>query len=227
VLFKTKKLFTLISIIISLLCFSLCIWQVKRLYWKKDLIENIENAYNSEAININTLSGDLNKFIFKKIYLEGYFLNEKNMFLGPRVFNDKVGYSLITPFMLDDSRYVLINRGWIKEKKINTNKNKKISVKGIIKEANLKNIFTPRNNKKKNLWYYIDIEQMSEFTGLNIIKGVFLDLISTSELQEYAIPNNSKIKLSNNHLQYSVTWFFLGIVFLIMNYIYLRKKNEN
>ena len=226
-LFKTKKLFTLISIIISLLCFSLCIWQVKRLYWKKDLIENIENAYNSEPININTLSGDLNNFIFKKIYLEGYFLNEKNMFLGPRVFNDKVGYSLITPFMLDDSRYVLINRGWIKEKKINTNKNKKISVKGIIKEANLKNIFTPRNNKKKNLWYYIDIEQMSEFTGLNIIKGVFLDLISSSELQEYAIPNNSKIKLSNNHLQYSVTWFFLGIVFLIMNYIYLRKKNEN
>ena len=68
---------------------------------------------------------------------------------------------------------------------------------------------------------------MSEFTGLNIIKVVFLDLISTSELQEYAIPNNSKIKLSNNHLQYSVTWFFLGIVFLIMNYIYLRKKNEN
>ena len=149
------------------------------------------------------------------------------MFLGPRVFKDTVGYNLITPFMLDDSRYVLINRGWIKEKKINTNKNKKIFIKGIIKEANLKNIFTPKNNKKKNLWYYIDIDQMSEFTGLNLMKGVFLDLISSNELQEHAVPNNSRVKLSNNHLQYAVTWFLLGIVFLIMNYIYLRKKNGN
>ena len=129
--------------------------------------------------------------------------------------------------MFDDSRYVLINRGWIKEKKINTNKNKKIFIKGIIKEANLKNIFTPKNNKKKNLWYYIDIDQMSEFTGLNLMKGVFLDLISSNELQEHAVPNNSRVKLSNNHLQYAVTWFLLGIVFLIMNYIYLRKKNGN
>ena len=68
---------------------------------------------------------------------------------------------------------------------------------------------------------------MSEFTGLNLMKGVFLDLISSNELQEHAVPNNSRVKLSNNHLQYAVTWFLLGIVFLIMNYIYLRKKNGN
>ena len=59
-LLKIKKPITLISIIISLICFSLSVWQIKRLQWKKELINNIENAYNSESININTLSGDLN-----------------------------------------------------------------------------------------------------------------------------------------------------------------------
>lgn len=225
--FKIKNPIILVSLLIALICFSLSLWQVKRLYWKNNLINNLELAYTSEPINLKTITGDLGNFKFNKVIAKGFFLDEQSMFLGPRVFKDTVGYNLITPFMLDDSRYVLINRGWIKEKKINTNKNKKISIKGIIKEANLKNIFTPKNNKKKNLWYYIDIDQMSEFTGLNLMKGVFLDLISSNELQEHAVPNNSRVKLSNNHLQYAVTWFLLGIVFLIMNYIYLRKKNGN
>ena len=176
-LLKIKKPITLISIIISLICFSLSVWQIKRLQWKKDLINNIENAYNSKSININTLSGDLNNFKFKKVHLEGYFLGEKSMFLGPRVNKDQVGYNLITPFLLKDDRYILINRGWIKEKiKIN-NQKKEYEIKGILKEANIKNIFTPNNSIKENFWFYINVNQMSEFTGLNLTDGVYLDLI--------------------------------------------------
>ena len=52
-LLKIKKTFTLVTTIISLICFSLRIWQVKRLNWKEDLISNIEKAYNSDSININ------------------------------------------------------------------------------------------------------------------------------------------------------------------------------
>ena len=74
-LLKIKKTFTLISIIISLICFSLSIWQVKRLKWKEDLISNIEKAYNSDSININMLTGDLRNFKFKNVYLEGIFIN--------------------------------------------------------------------------------------------------------------------------------------------------------
>ena len=55
---KINKSLTLISIIISLICFSLSIWQFKRLKWKEDLINNIEKAYNSDSININMLNGD-------------------------------------------------------------------------------------------------------------------------------------------------------------------------
>ena len=84
-----------------MICFSLSIWQVKRLEWKKNLISNIEKAYNSDSININVLSGDLRNFKFKNVYLEGTFINEKSMFLGPRVNKDQVGYHLITPFLLN------------------------------------------------------------------------------------------------------------------------------
>ena len=218
-LLKIKKPITLISIIISLICFSLSVWQIKRLQWKKDLINNIENAYNSESININTLSGDLNNFKFKKVHLEGYFLGEKSMFLGPRVNKDQVGYNLITPFLLKDDRYILINRGWIKEKiKIN-NQKKEYEIKGILKEANIK------NSIKENFWFYINVNQMSEFTGLNLIDGVFLDLIESSPDEKFTAINSSIPKIINNHLQYAITWAMLGLIFLVMNYIY-NKKNK-
>ena len=221
---KIKNSITLISLLLSLVCFSLSLWQIKRLYWKNNLINNLELAYESKPINIKTISGDLSNFRLRKIIAKGSFLNEKSMFLGPRVFKNNVGYHLITPFMLDDNRSVLINRGWIKEKNFDVHNNKNIFLKGIIKESNKKNLFTPKNNQEKNMWYYINTEQMSEFTGLNLIKCIFIDLISSNDLKKFTIPNSSKVKLSNNHLQYAITWFFLGFVFLIMNYIYLRKQ---
>tara|TARA_Y100000590_G_scaffold403760_1_gene490712 strand:+ start:2895 stop:3569 length:675 start_codon:yes stop_codon:yes gene_type:complete len=224
VLIKIRNSITFISIIISIICFSLCFWQIKRLHWKKDLIKNIENAYNSEPININLLKGNLINFKFKKIYSEGSFLEEKSMFLGPRTYKNKVGYNLITPFLIKNNKYILINRGWIKEKKKFENQNKNYRIEGLLKEANVKNIFTPNNSINDNLWFYINTAEMAEFTDLNFIDNVFIDLIKIDENKNLTLINSSMPKIINNHLQYSITWGILGVVFLFMNYIYIKKR---
>ena len=220
---KIKKTFTLVSIIISLICFSLSIWQVKRLEWKKNLISNIEKAYNSDSININVLSGDLRNFKFKNVYLEGTFINEKSMFLGPRVNKDQVGYHLITPFLLKDGRYILTNRGWLKEIIRIREPNKEYLIKGILKESDIKNIFTPENNMEKNLWFYISTDEMSKFAGLRLEDNIFVDLIGSNPNHKLTIINSSTPKIANNHLQYAITWAILGLLFLVMNYIYSKR----
>ena len=220
---KIKKTFTLVSIIISLICFSLSIWQVKRLEWKKNLISNIEKAYNSDSININVLSGDLRNFKFKNVYLEGTFINEKSMFLGPRVNKDQVGYHLITPFLLKDGRYILTNRGWLKEIIKIREPNKEYLIKGILKESDIKNIFTPKNNMEKNLWFYISTDEMSKFAGLRLVDNIFVDLIGSNPNDRLTIINSSIPKIVNNHLQYAITWAILGLLFLVMNYIYSKR----
>ena len=221
---KIKKTFTLVSIIISLICFSLSIWQVKRLEWKKNLISNIEKAYNSDSININVLSGDLRNFKFKNVYLEGTFINEKSMFLGPRVNKDQVGYHLITPFLLKDGRYILTNRGWLKEIIKIREPNKEYLIKGILKESDIKNIFTPENNMEKNLWFYISTDEMSKFAGLRLEDNIFVDLIGSNPNHKLTIINSSTPKIVNNHLQYAITWAILGLLFLVMNYIYSKRQ---
>ena len=222
-LLKIKKTFTLVSIIISLICFSLSIWQVKRLKWKEDLISNIEKAYNSDSININMLTGDLRNFKFKNVYLEGIFINEKSMFLGPRVNKNQVGYHLITPFLLKDGRYILINRGWLKEILKIKEQKKEYLINGILKESDIKNIFTPKNNMEKNLWFYISTKQMSEFSEIKLVDNIFVDLIGSNPNERLTIINSSIPKIVNNHLQYVITWTILGLLFLVMNYIYSKR----
>jgi len=222
-LLKIKKPFTLVSIIISLICFSLSIWQVKRLKWKEDLISNIEKAYNSDSININMLTGDLRNFKFKNVYLEGIFINEKSMFLGPRVNKDQVGYHLITPFLLNDNRYILINRGWLKKIIKIKEQKKEYLIKGILKESDIKNIFTPKNNMEENLWFYISTKQMSEFSKIKLVDNIFVDLIKSNSNDKLTIINSSIPKIVNNHLQYAITWAILGLLFLVMNYIYSKR----
>jgi len=223
-LLKKNKPLTLVSIIISLICFSLSIWQVKRLKWKEDLINNIEKAYNSNSTNINELTGDLRNFKFKNVYLEGIFINEKSMFLGPRVNNEKVGYHLITPFLIKDGRFILINRGWLKEIiKIKEQKEMYL-IKGILKESDIKNIFTPKNNIKENLWFYISTKQMSEFSAIKLVDNIFVDLIESNPKDKFTIINSSMSKIVNNHLQYAITWAILGLLFLVMNYIYSKRQ---
>ena len=220
------KTITIISIIISLVCLSLSIWQFKRLKWKEELILNIERAYNSNALNLNSLSGDLRNFKFTKVDAKGLFINEKSMFLGPRVNKDKVGYNLITPFRIKNDRYILINRGWVKEKEKIGKDIKEYKLVGILKQANIKNIFTPNNSMKENMWFYINTIEMSEFSNLQLIDNVFIDIIKSTPNNDISIMNFSAPKIINNHLQYAITWAILALLFLVMNYIYCKRKDE-
>ena len=65
---------------------------------------------------------------------------------------------------------------------------------------------------------------MSEFADLIFIEDVFLDLIESRPDEKYTVINSSIPKFSNNHLQYAITWGMLSLLFLIMNYIYNKRK---
>ena len=145
------------------------------------------------------------------------------MFLGPRVNKDQVGYHLITPFLLKDGRYILTNRGWLKEIIKIREPNKEYLIKGILKESDIKNIFTPKNNMEKNLWFYISTDEMSKFAGLRLVDNIFVDLIGSNPNHKLTIINSSTPKIVNNHLQYAITWAILGLLFLVMNYIYSKR----
>ena len=105
---KNKFLFSVFVYFIILVLISLGSWQLYRLSWKLDLIDQIENSLKNEPIALSSIeeknflrvktSGKIN--FQKQIYL--YNLNE----------NGKPGFEVVNPILINDKNY-LINRGWI------------------------------------------------------------------------------------------------------------------
>ena len=215
-----KKLFlfkVFVFLFIILFC-SLGTWQLYRLQWKQDLINQISEGLKSTPIRYSknivvnyqrvSLEGEYN---FKnQIYL--YSLNEKG----------QPGFDVITPFETKDKENVLVNRGWIRKElkknlKINSSSSK---IKGLLREKSRKNIFTPKNDLKKNIWFSINLNEIKKITGKKFSKYiVYLE----DDKIEVPKPKKITIDLPNNHLKYAITWYSISISILFY-FLYFRKK---
>ena len=73
-----------------------------------------------------------------------------------------------------------------------------------------KGYFTPENDLENNQWYYINTAEMSQFSGV--------------ELEDYYVSMDENLwqKVPNNHVQYAMTWFCLGLLFLGMPFFSRR-----
>ena len=215
-----KKLFffkIFVFLFITLFC-SLGTWQLYRLQWKQDLINQISEGLKStptqysQNITVNYQRVSLEgKYDFKnQIYL--YSLNEKG----------QPGFDVITPFETKDKENVLVNRGWIKKElkkdlKINSSSSK---IKGLLREKSRKNIFTPKNDLKKNIWFSINLNEIKKITGKKFNKYiVYLE----DDKIEVPKPKKITIDLPNNHLKYAITWYSISISILFY-FLYFRKK---
>ena len=215
---KNKFLFSVFVYFIILTLLSLGFWQIYRLNWKLELIEQIENSLKNDPVQLSNIekknylriktSGDID--FDKQIYL--YNLNDAG----------KPGFEVINPIKIGDENY-LMNRGWIPfEKKdlpeINLVDQNKIV--GTLMLQTKASTFKPENDIEKNYWFTLNRKDILKFTGRNFSEYViYLN-------GDYKIPKPRVItaKISNNHKKYAITLFSMAISILLI-YLYFRKKN--
>jgi surfeit locus 1 family protein len=124
---------------------------------------------------------------------------------------------------VNNSLVVLIDKGWVKKNKINEIKKTSFNddvIEGFTQKIKAKALFTPENSSKEDFAYFIDIN----FLKKNLNKNIYpLLIIQTSKTNKDIVVNNFQIHLSNNHLQYAITWYGLALVTIIF-FLYYRKK---
>ena len=215
---KNKFLFSVFVYFIILTLLSLGFWQIYRLNWKLELIEQIENSLKNDPVELSNIekknylriktSGDID--FDKQIYL--YNLNDAG----------KPGFEVINPIKIGDENY-LVNRGWIPFEKKDLPEINSVDQNQIVGTLMLQtkpSTFKPENDIEKNYWFTLDREDISKFTGRNFSEYViYLN-------GDYKIPKPRVItaKISNNHKKYAITWFSMAISILLI-YLYFRKKN--
>ena len=213
---KIKSL-DIFFIFFVLILFSLGTWQTIRLNHKNNLIENLENNLKKNSIYFNSdISKEYTKVLIKKKSLKPevflYHLNK-----------GEIGFKVIVPYEVNNSLIVLVDKGWVKKDKINLIKKGLFNedvIEGYTKKIKEKGLFTPDNNNKEDFTYSIDIN----FLKTNLNKNIYpLLIIQTSKTNKDIAANNYQIHLSNNHLQYAITWYGLSLVTIIF-FLYYRKK---
>ena len=215
-----KKLFLFnifVFLFITLFC-SLGTWQLYRLQWKQDLINQIREGLKSSPIKY---SHNIKKN-YQRVVLEGKYDFKNQIYLYSLNNKGQPGFDVITPFETSYKENVLVNRGWIKKQFRNNPDINSLSknIIGMLRVANRKNIFTPNNDLNKNIWFSLNIEEIQEITGKK-----FNNFIVYLEDQNLNVPKPKKITIDvpNNHLKYAITWYSISISILFY-YLYFRKK---
>jgi surfeit locus 1 family protein len=196
---------------------SLGTWQVLRLYSKNNLISDLENNLKKNSINFNVnIDKEYIKVLFKKKDLKSkiflYHLNK-----------GEIGFKVIVSYEVNSSLVVLVDKGWIRKDKINLIKNTLFNddiIEGYTKKIREKNLFTPNNNIKEDFVYSVEVDNLKKSLNKNIYP---LLIIQTSKTNKNIVSNDYEISLSNNHLQYAITWYGLALVTIIF-FLYYRKK---
>ncbi len=197
---------------------SLGTWQLYRLQWKQDLINQISEGLKSTPIRYsqNIITN------YQRVFLEGKYDFENQIYLYSLNEKGQPGFDVITPFETKNKEIILVNRGWIKrEFKKNLKINSSSSmITGLLREKPSKNIFTPKNDPKKNIWFSINLNEIQKITGKK-----FNNYIVYLEDETIDIPKPKKITidLPNNHLKYAITWYSISISILFY-FLYFRKK---
>ncbi|MBS0520017.1 MAG: SURF1 family protein [Proteobacteria bacterium] len=222
-MFRLRPAFwpTVFSVPVFILCMGLALWQMERREWKRDILDRIAENRAAAPISLTELvKGDPLAHEYGRVRVAGTFLNDKEFFLAARSLKDDVGMHVITPLRTADGPIVLFDRGWIPSAKKDPAKRAAgqvagpVEVVGVVRRTQERRQFAPDNDPAKNFWFHVDVPLMRKIAGGTPdpkLDTFFLEADATPNPGGLPIGGQTRLDIPNDHLQYAITWFLLGL----------------
>lgn len=239
---STIAVLVFMAVGIAVLC-ALGTWQVKRLFWKEALIAEVEERTSQKPMNLTEFletQTDKNTWPYSPVMTQGIYDHSKEVFFFTTSIEGRSGWNVHTPMLLDNGKYLIVNRGFIPydrqapEKRLEGQVTGKQQLAGLVRvpEKEKPNDWFPENQPEKRELYWRDYD-------------VFTDLMGKDEGREFVplfidandapVPGGSPkggttiIAFSNSHLQYAVTWYGLALALLGVGgyFLYSRRQKNN
>ena len=204
-------------------------WQVHRLMWKTELNEERRAQFQAEAVMLPADLADSASFAYRRVWLEGRFRHEAEMFLAARTHDRRVGYQIITPFERTDGSAVLVNRGWVPleskepETRLGGQVQGTFRLEGIVVPGGRAGWFTPDNEPENNIWFWSDTEALAAEAGI-LPPSYLVDAGPAPNPGGLPIGGQTKVELRSQHMQYIVIWYALAISLAVIYVIYMRRN---
>lgn len=207
---------------------GLSVWQVQRLAWKNALIARIAEESAAPPLELSNGALKANLPEFRRVMLKGTFLPEKTLLHQARYYKGNLGFHLITPLRLVGGEVILVNRGWVpKDFKTNPKAAPEIpkgpvTLVGIVRKSEKSPYsFLPQNDPEKGFWLWQDVEGWAKEAGT---LPILVQEVSPGQDVTFPIVLEAKFEITNDHLQYALTWAALSLILAVMWWVYTGKK---
>lgn len=217
---KAKSFFVLALIFILMIgvFVSLGCWQLRRASEKQRLI-NQSHYSTVQAVSLTQLQSGAKNLEYVPVVVRGYYDSEHTFYLANQFYQHQVGYHVVTPLVLQDGTFLLVDRGWVanKEPVQHTVPAGMLTLHGHLK--------LPKNNRfiqtiddahaqgPLQLMQY-DIPLLRQRWQHSLVP--FVLLLNPEEQNGYAREWVIAVLPPERHFGYAVQWFALALVSIII-----------
>ncbi|CDG82939.1 SURF1 family protein [Janthinobacterium agaricidamnosum NBRC 102515 = DSM 9628] len=211
-------------------------WQVKRLFWKLDLIARVDQRVHAAPVAVPgpgrwaAVTADSDEY--RHVSLAGHFLYQ----LTTRVQATTElggGFWLLTPLCMADGYTVLVNRGFVPgdigappnvphpvagscAQAAGTLVSAPLStISGLLRISEPGGAYLRHNDPANNRWYSRDVAAIASAHQLTHVAPYFVDADAkqvSAGAPDAPTGGLTVISFHNNHLVYALTWYALALM---------------
>jgi surfeit locus 1 family protein len=196
---------------------SLGTWQVERLRWKEALIAE-RTAQLAAPAALLPAQADWPAWNFRRVEAPGTFRHDLEQLFGASTHDGQLGHHVLTPLLRADGSALLVDRGWVPADQAHPAARRDGQVEGPITITGIAryrgddaaNWFTPANQPEQAMWFSYDLPALEQALDLALLP-VVVEADDRPNPGGLPIGGLTRITLTNNHLQYAITWYGLAL----------------
>lgn len=222
-----RRFLALCLLAVFLIFFALGCWQVKRLFWKLDLIARVDQRVHAVAQAAPgpavwpQISADRHEYLH--VSTAGTYLYSQTARVQALT-RLGAGYWLLTPLRRADGVTILINRGYVTTGAPDLDKGRAdapVQLSGLLRISEPRGGFLRHNDAAADRWFSRDVAVIAATRKLTDVAPYFIDAeadaaAAANEMQSAAsgmpVGGLTVISFPNNHLVYALTWYALALM---------------
>ena len=205
---------------------GLGLWQLDRKVWKENLIATVTARTSLAPEDLPPRASwprlvqegnEYRRVVFPAEFLEG---QEALVYTSGSPFRPDVkgpGYWVFAPAQLAGGSIVLVNRGFVPADRkdpatrADTKTSGIVDIVGVMRWPESRGLFTPADDPKTNVWYLRDPKAMATEKKWATAAPFYIDQEAPVPPGGLPLPGKLSVALTDNHLQYAITWFGLAL----------------
>jgi surfeit locus 1 family protein len=203
-------------------------WQVYRLHWKEAILARIAEAEVAPSVPLTDAPAP-----YTKVSVTGRFRYDLAAEFGAEVRDTQagptIGFYQIVPLERDGAPVILVDRGWVPQKRESPLNNPAgaVTVSGYVRPAERQSWFSARDDAAARQFFTLDPAAIGAAVGERDPAPFTLVAMGPVAAGAYPAPAQHLPRPPNNHLSYVITWYGLALSLAVIFGVWVRKASRS